>query len=901
MHETASMLIAAGLVALTGSVASAADYYVSPGGNDAWSGRLPDPNKDETDGPFATIMKACDAVRQVKKDRPVTVLVRGGTYTLAEPIRFGPEDSGTADAPVTYAAYPGEIPVFNGGRALRGFRREGDLWVTTVAGVAEGKWTFLQFFVNGQRRPRARTPNEGFFKMAGSLPPIPGEPGQKPTPDKTGFRFRPGDITPCKRLGDANIKMIHSWESSIHPIKSIDSEAGVVTFAAPLKEWWGVGHWEPQGRYYVENARELLDQPGEWYLNRETGELTYYPMPGEDPEEADVIAPVVTEFLRFAGDPEAGRPVEHVHVKGLTFRYADWTLSPRGNSDTQAAVSVPAVIMADGALHCSVEDCEVAHVGNYGIWLRHGCKDCSVSGNHLFDLGAGGIRIGETRMAAQDLGETSRSIVHNNYIHDFGEVYAAGVGLWIAQSSHNRISHNHVHDGYYSGISVGWNWSKAPTRTLHNTIEYNHVHHTVRGMLSDGAGIYTLGTQTGTVIRNNVFHDIFPYMGSPTMAWGIYFDQGSNGMLAENNIAYNTLTGGLMNTGQSGNIIRNNIFAHSAWHSVWRWKRDDGPPSTVERNIFYITQGDLFHADGGAADKDTPWDHNLYWRTDSEELLFYDDTLEEWQGRGMDRHSKVADPLFVDAENADFRLKPGSPAADIGFKPIDTSKVGLTPESRWYGKTRQHGKTVLPPSPAHLPPLVISDGFEDTPVGHPPRDARVFVEGRGDSLTVTDKQAAAGNRSLRFVNAPGMEHVWNPHLFYAPRFRRGKALLSFDVRLGEAAVMGHEWRDAKHPFTVGPCLKIGADGTLTANGKQLAQVPRDQWTHIEIICGLGRSAGGTYGLKVDTGGKRLVGRQSLPCGSPKFRTLEWLGFMNLTKGRTAELFIDNIKLDLEKN
>ena len=878
-----------------------ADFYVSPIGNDAWTGRLPDPSAAGADGPFATIGKARDAIRGIAKDRALTVLVRGGTYTLEEPILFAPEDSGTVAAPVTYAAYPGERPVFSGGREIVGFRQAGDLWITTVPGVAEGRWRFRELFVNGERRTCARMPNAGFFKMASPLPVIPGKEGEKPTPDKTGFRFRPGDITPCERLGDVNVKMIHSWESSIPPIKSIDAEANVVTFTAPLKEWWGVGHWEPQGRYFLENAREFLDQPGEWYLNQGTGELTYFPMVGETLNRTEVIAPVLTEFLRFSGDPEARLRVQHVHVKGLAFMYADWTLLPEGNSDTQAAVSVPAVITADGASQCSIEDCEIAHVGNYGIWLRHGCKDCSVSGNHLFDLGAGGIRVGEPHMAKEDIGETSRSVVHNNYIHDIGEIYHAGVGIWLAQSSHNRISHNEIHDGYYTGISTGWNWSKAPTRTLHNTIEFNHVHHVVRGMLSDGAGIYTLGTQTGTVIRNNVFHDIFPYMGDPTMAWGIYFDQGSNGMLAENNIAYNTLTGGLMNTGQSGNTIRNNIFANSAWQAVWRWKRDDGPPSIVENNIFYLTQGDLFYADGGAADTETPWDHNVYWRTDDEELLFYDYTLEEWRERGMDRNSKLADPMFVDAANGDFRLKPGSPAVAVGFTPIDTSAVGLTSESRWHGRTRQHDKTVLPPSLDDLPPVVINDGFEDTRPGQPPENARIFTEGKGDALEISDRQAAAGRQALLFRNAPGMEHIYNPHMFYAPRFRRGKALLSFDIRMCEGAVMGHAWRDSKHPFLVGPSLSIDAVGTLTAHGEKLAEVPRDQWIHVEILCGLGKSAAGTYGLKVKTGGELIVDRQSLPCGSPKFRFLEWLGFMNLTDGKTAEFFIDNVRLDLEKN
>lgn len=138
---------------------------------------------------------------------------------------------------------------------------------------------------------------------------------------------------------------------------------------SPLKERWGLGYWETNQRYFMENALELLDQPGEWYLNRETGVLTYWPLPGERLGETEVIAPRLTEFVRFAGDADKGEFVRHVTLRGLTFHHADWVLDPKGNSSTQAAVEVPATITADGALDCAVEGCEVAHVGTYGIWF----------------------------------------------------------------------------------------------------------------------------------------------------------------------------------------------------------------------------------------------------------------------------------------------------------------------------------------------------------------------------------------------------------------------------------------------------------------------------------------------------------------------------------------------------
>ncbi len=877
-----------------------ADFYVAVDGNDAWSGKLPAANADRTDGPFVSLRQARDAVRALEKTRPITVLVRRGTYRLDEAFTLGPQDSGTATAPVTYAAYPGETPVFSGGRAIRGFQQQGNLWVANLAAAGEWQRPFLELFVNGQRRPRARAPNTGFFRMEGPLPPTKGADG-KDVPDKTGFRFNPGDIQNWARLGDVNIVLIHSWETSIHPVKAVDLEANVLKFPALLKEWWGVGHWERQGRYFVENALELLDQPGEWYLNRDTNELSYMPMPGETLDTTEVVAPVLTEFVRIQGDAAAGLVVEHVHIKGLTFHHADWILDPAGNSNTQAAVDVPAVVTAGAARNCSIEDCEVGHIGNYGIWFRHGCKDCTVSGNHVFDVGAGGIRIGEARMAKDDAGETSHTVVHGNYIHHYGEIYAGAVGIWVAQSSHNWISHNEIHDGYYTGISTGWNWDKSPCRTLHNTIEFNHVHHVVRGMLSDGAGIYTLGTQTGTVIRNNSFHDIFPYLGDPTMAWGIYFDQGTNGITAENNVVYNTLTGGLMNTGQSDNIVRNNVFAFSGWQAVWRWKRDDtGGPSTVERNIFYLTQGDLFHADGGVSDAETKWDHNLYWRTDGEPLMFYDFTFDEWRAKGMDRAAVVADPRFADPASGDFSLKPDSPALALGITSIDMSAVGLPRDSRWFGKTSPQATTVLPPLPPELQPLALDDGFEDTPLGELPKRAKVHVEGKGDSIAVTEERAVAGKRSLKIVDAPGLEQRWNPHLYYQPRFRRGKALLSFDVWLGAGALVTHEWRDSKNPFGVGPSLTFHPDGRVEANGREVAKVPVGEWVNVGIVCGLGPSAQSAYDLTFRAGDRTLAELKAVPCGTATFRSLDWLGFISFAD-TNAVFYLDNIRLDLEKN
>jgi hypothetical protein len=872
--------------------------YVAPEGNDTWSGRLANPNPQRTDGPLATLERAQQAVRQLRRQGalpgPVQVMIRG-VQRLARPLVFTPQDSGTEKCPVTWSAMPGQKAVLSGGRPITGWRQTAPgVWSAEVPEVKAGRLYFRQLFVDGRRATRARNPNAGYFHVEGL---VSGKSGGEWNAGVDRFRFRGEDLRPYSDLNNVEVVVIHSWNTSRVRIASVDTSSRVVTFTGPTV--FRPLAWDPQQRYYVENAAELLDAPGEWYLDRTTGRVSYRPLPGENPAQAEFIAPVITELVRIDGDADGGKLVEHLHLAGLVLEHADWTLDRRGYGDSQAAVTVPAAVSAKGARRCSVENCEIRHVGIYGLWFSRGCKDNRILRNHIHDLGAGAVRLGEPVMPNSDQTTSTGNLISNNYLHDGGCVYDGAVGLWLAQASDNEVSHNEIHSFNYSGISTGWNWSDAPTRTLRNRIEYNHVHHVVRGVLSDAGGIYTLGTQTGTVVRNNVFHDIFPYRGEPTMAWGLYFDQDSNGLTAENNVVYNTLTGGIMNTGSQGNVIRNNVFAFSGWQAAWRWTNLKNPVTVVERNIFYVTQGDLFHNDGGREDRRSRWDRNLYWRTDGRPLEFYEEPFAQWQAKGHDRNGLVADPKFVDPARYDFRLQPDSPALKLGIRSIDTSTVGLIGDPQWVALPKQakFPPTVLDPPLPPAEPVPLDDGFEGTPAGQAPRLAVLQEESRGDSIRVVDdSRAASGRRSLCFHDVAGLKYAFNPHLFYVPHFRNGLARLRFDLRLEKGAIVGHEWRDDSSPARVGPSILVNADGKLTAGGKTLARVPIGEWFGIEIACGLGASAAGGYELAL-----RLPGQPAktfkLACGSSRFSRLEWLGFTSLATDKT-EFRLDNLKLEL---
>jgi len=664
--------------------------HVSPTGDDNWSGRVATPNDARTDGPLASLVRARDAVRKARGGGvagPFVVRIQGGRYRMVAPLVLEPEDSG-----VTYEAAAGGRPVFSGGRVIADLQRNGALWEAMIPEVKEGRWYFRQLFADSARRTRARSPNSGYFRIA-ELLPGPMDPTAKRATDRSRFKFAEGDIKPYGRLGDVNLILMHSWETSIHPLKNVDPQGRIVEFTAPLREWWTIGWWEAQQRYYVENARELLDAPGEWYLNRETGLLSYYPMPDETLNKTRLVAPVVTEFVRFKGDADKNEFVENVTISGLAFHHADWKLSPEGSSSTQAAVGIPGVISADGASHCAIKGCEVAHIGGYGIWFRQGCKDNRVQRNRLHDLGAGGIRIGIDRMPDSDAAESSGNIIDNNHIYDGGHVYPAGVGVWLAQASHNRISHNDIHDLFYTGISVGWNWNDAPNRTHHNIIEFNHVHHLVYGKLSDAGLIYCLGVSPGSIIRNNVFHDITSYT-QPDFSWGIYLDATCGQYTVENNLVYNTRAGSIMfNNGGHEHVIRNNIFGPAQTNQIWPYfeKR----PNTFSRNIIFMTEGNLLvpHSENTLNDRVKAGESlgesndNVYWHTgQKEQLRFYNRSFAEWQSLGLDRHSLVTDPLFMDPARCDYRLRDNSPAMELGFKPFDISEVGLYGDPEWINE-----------------------------------------------------------------------------------------------------------------------------------------------------------------------------------------------------------------------
>ncbi|NQT52796.1 right-handed parallel beta-helix repeat-containing protein [bacterium] len=695
MLNLTTATIVLGLALLAGVARAATvkphEFFVAPDGSDRAAGKTPD-------RPFATLARARDAVRKLKAGGqlkgPVTVRLRGGDYPITEPVVFGPEDSGTAAAPITYAAYAGERPVLHGGRRITGWKPDPErkgAWAADLPEVKAGQWRFRQLFVSGTKRPRARTPKEGFLRVAG-FPEGTCKTVNYHT-DCQSFEFKPGDIDPAwTNLDDVEVIVYHFWTDSHLPIKSIDTKTHIVTFKHKAGKVFTDDFSTVGARYIVENVFEALDQPGEWYLNRKTGRLYYIPLPGEDMAKAEVVAPVAEAHIRIEGDALQRQPVEHLTFRNLSFAYTNWHLPPGNSNDNQGSASVPAAIILKGARHCAFEHCRVSHLGTSAFELLEGCTANRFVHNHIAHAGAGGFRVNGGGESSHPLLRTGHNIIADNHIDHYGTEYPSAVGILLMHTEGNTVAHNDIHHGYYTGISIGWHWGYQRSISRGNRIEHNHIHHIGQGLLSDMGAIYTLGVSPGTVIRNNLIHDVDAnhYGG-----WGIYNDEGSSHLLIENNVVYNTKFAGYNIHYAKEVTVRNNIFAFGRLQQLSRSRAEPHKSCFFERNIVYWTDGTLL--DGNWRDKA----HSFYFRPssgdkgskathtfDADWNLYYNPKLKldqvkfnnlawaSWQKTGKDRNSAYADPLFVDAAKRDFRLRPESPAFALGFKPIDVSTAG---------------------------------------------------------------------------------------------------------------------------------------------------------------------------------------------------------------------------------
>jgi parallel beta-helix repeat protein len=836
------------------------------------STRGDDHNPGTRGSPMASVQGALD------RDPAAHVFVGSGTYHLTKPIAMTRKNAGA----IIEAADAGAPPILTGGSAIAGFTPAGQgLW------QARTDLRFEQLWVNGRRATRARTPNEGWFFMKAPVAylrdPKSGAPKDY---SRSAFRADTAVIDLLKGLSedelhDVQVNVWQSWSVSQLHVERVDRGEGIVFMGgSPMWPLFGFG---PNQRFQLENLKAALDSPGEWFQARD-GSIYYHPRPGEDMKTATVIAPVLSQLVVIDG-------ADRVTLRGLRFEHSGYRMPSSGIPGAQAAAEVDAAIVVDGAHETKLLGIGIAHTGQYAVWFRKGCRDSVLERSLLEDLGAGGVRIGETGAVPDEAHLTSGIVVDNNIIRDGGHVFPGAVGVLIGHSGGNRVSSNEISGFFYTGISVGWVWGYGRSLAAGNVIEANHVHHLGFGLLSDMAGIYTLGVSPRTVVRGNVIHDVLSYDQHGRGGWGIYLDEGTSEILVENNLAYRTKSGGFHQHYGRDNTVRNNIFAFGKDAQLQRTLAEPHLSFTFTRNIV-VTRGAPLLA-GQWNDGNVRLDGNIYYDAGGAALAWGDASFATWQASGKDVHSIVADPQFVDLAKDDYRLRDSSPALKMGFVPL--APAGLSVD----GKLRAEAAAVKYPAmkamPAEPPPpaLQLKDDFESQPAGSPPSFARVIVEGKGDSIAAASECALHGGEGLKMQDALGLAHQYDPHFFYQPHHLKGISTVRFAIRMGEGAQFFHEWRDAQAPYRAGPSLAIRS-GSLRAAGKELGKIPPAQWVTIEIEAGVGAQSTGTWHLVVKTERESLVDAR-LPNRDASWRTLDWLGFVS-DDDKASTICLDDVEI-----
>ena len=711
------------LILLAAAMSAAGDFYVSPGGDDR--------NPGSTARPFRTLERARQAVRAAAKSAPVHVYLRRGKYRLAEPLVFGPEDSGDDGAPVIWSALPGEQLTIVGSRKLDlkwSAYRDGILKASVPAGL-----DFGQLFVDGKRQIRARFPNYD------PADPLRSGKGYQLVTDgsnrryDTWFGFDPKIFTE-KRWANPTTGIVHAfqsrnWGNMQYRIKGVDWEKHRVLLGEggwQLQRSGGIGTARGSSSpFFIENIFEELDAPGEWFLDTGSSTLYFMPPSGVNPNNAEIEAVVVKDLIRFVGTPE--RPVRNIILRGLTFTESGLTFldqyEPLARGDW--AIHRGGALYFEGAENCRIEDCRFEYLGGNAIFFSGYNRRNTVTHCRFFHIGDTGVAFAGLPKAVrlyltwddeEILGKSWEQMrkgmdlkpgpktsdypedcsVQDSVMSDIGDFGKQTAGVLISMSHRINVSHCTIYNTPRAGICINdGTWGG-------HVIEYCDIWETVRETgehgpfnswgrdrqwLTESGGtkgmdkkLVFLDAVDTTHIRNNRIANYRKTISAGN--WTIDLDDGSS-----NYAIYNNLSLGSTLKLREGfyRKVWNNIHVSPVeigWH-VW-------PPDSEDEFYHNITV--VSGARPGQQEPTTslirpvrmpdkyPWgkliDQNLYWNVNTHRFLAADLDWEQWCGVGHDRHSVFADPLFVAPLHGDFQVKESSSALKIGFENFPMDQFG---------------------------------------------------------------------------------------------------------------------------------------------------------------------------------------------------------------------------------
>lgn len=714
---------------LVSRVGTGVELFVSPLGSDA--------NPGTRGRPLATLHQAQTVARSRAGEEPVVVSLESGTYSLSRPLIFGPEDSGSATAQVTYAASPGGKVVISGGQRL-------DLdWTPAANGIfrADTPGPIDQLFVNGQRRHRARWPNfkEGPHGVdvgySSGLEPKKGKAASEvdpPLQSYAGCFYDPKRFTSRRwkhpERAILHVFQSHRWGNMQWRLKDVDYDQHVIALG---EGGWQIGtlwhetraNWfRPSSRYYVENVFEELDAPGEWYHDPQERILYYTPFRGEDLTDAEVVGCGLKELVICKGTAE--RPVQHIKFSGLSFQHTGRTLLDPYETRLRGdwAIARRAAIRFDGAEDCVVTSCEFIGLGGNGVLLSNYNRRVAVTKSLFTDVGDSAVLVVGSDDAVRELrvhkkfhvplrqltdlepGPKSPNYpgdcrIHDNLMYRLGIFGKQVAGVYLSACQRITVSHNTIclvpraaiciNDGCWGGHVIEFNDAfltvletsdHGPLNAWGRDRFWQSLHREGRPCdMSLSRKYARLDSHLTTIIRHNRFaHDGF--------SWGIDLDDGASNYIVEKN-----LTLGCSVKLREGYFrsVRNNIFIGP--NPPNKHKCFEGSDDRYTTNI-YLNTGNHWAMNRGPATEVLPveMDQNVYFNTVERTPLFglrrrltnggrmksVSLSLAEWQELGVDKSSIFADPLFVDAGRGDFRLRKESPALKLGFKEFPLDRFG---------------------------------------------------------------------------------------------------------------------------------------------------------------------------------------------------------------------------------
>lgn len=718
------------------AVAQASTLYIAPAGLDT--------NPGSQEAPLATLDAARKKVReqiQHGMDAPIEVLIRGGEYPLHETVVFSIDDSGTQETPIIYRAYPNEKPIFTGGIQLADWKpagrdvagvsdaAKGQLWYAEIPEALKGQWQITSLYDGLTLLPRSRSPE---LKSSRSQVKDPNNEQPKkmgfmqndddPVVFNRVFYFEGEDIKDWKQPGDIELFLSprYGWMVNYLPLQSIDFKAKTATTAIDPTYCFVGG--KP---YYVENAIEYLDEPGEWVFDSAQGRV--YLWPTSPIEQADIRAPYLQEFIRVEG-VEDGARAKYLNFEGLTFRHGlrdswqpddigiqhDWDMYDKGN----------AILRFRHAEHCSVKGSTFEASGGGGVRSDLYGQQLTIAGNLFHHLGGTGILLNGYGPGLKD--ENKNNTIHNNYLHHVGEIYKHSPAIFIAQSGHNKITHNTIHDLAYNGIVISGcrpdflkrfkvlknrrEWigtfrvDEMQSRieghdvrdmkkdlsiieplfhARENRIAYNEIYRVMQE-LHDGNGIYFSGMGENNLAEYNYIHDLGDSRGF------IRLDDISAFTIIKNNVCQNgdhmfMMKGPCEVDNNFGiNLNRLDYIPYAGYglkHLVFYNTKPNGTIHYKPDTKFSKVNPETIVAEENAYAALAYLSNSLvYDLTPIPEFELGDDLVSKQQRSGAEVGILYADPMFdTDAmKQKIFRFKPGSPALKLGIQPINLSDVGST-------------------------------------------------------------------------------------------------------------------------------------------------------------------------------------------------------------------------------